>query len=84
MFFGRQFLSFGDKFSVPLSFPAMGYNQRLYNYIDARASVSIRLKQGNRWVQRHSLCLSADPPSSTVFWGAFCVIPEFLATDVSY
>ncbi len=36
-----------------------------YNYKDTKAFVSVPKKQDKRWVQRHSLCLSADQTSST-------------------
>jgi hypothetical protein len=32
------------------------------DYTDSKAFVSVPLKQDSRWVQLHSLCLSADPP----------------------
>jgi hypothetical protein len=37
-------------------------NQRLHNFIDTKACVCASFKQDSRWVQRHSLCLSANPP----------------------
>jgi len=54
-------------------------NQRLFNYIDNKAFVSVSLKWDSKRLQRHSLCLSEDPPSSFLSWGGnFVWIPEFL------
>jgi hypothetical protein len=41
--------------------------QRLYNYIDSKAFVSVPLKQDIRCVTRHYLHLSAGPLLSSVF-----------------
>ncbi len=40
----------------------------IYNFLDTKAFVSDRLKQDRRSVQRHSLYLSAGPPSFAFFW----------------
>jgi hypothetical protein len=48
--------------------------QRLYDYIETKEFVGVLLKQYSRWVQRHSLCLSADPAKSAVFLdGELCL-----------
>jgi hypothetical protein len=55
----------------------------LYRHIDTKAFDSVSLKQDRRWVQRHSLFLSADPPSSAVFLGVvnFVLIQELVAIE---
>jgi hypothetical protein len=65
-----SFISFANDQSFN-AFPQreLSRKYRIYKYLDTKAFVSVPLKQGCRSVQRHSLCLSADAPSSAVFFG---------------
>ncbi len=62
--------------------------QILYDYIETKAFVSILIKQYSRWVQRRSLCLSANPAKSAVFLdGELCLdsrISSFKTIRESY
>ncbi len=61
-------------------------DQRLFNYIYRHQSICQRPFKDCRWLQRHSLFLSADPLFVCSFVGVvnFVTIPEFLAIECKY
>ncbi len=64
----------------------LGMDQRLFNNIDTKAFVWLPLKQDSRRVQRHSLCLSADPLASVVFlgWCYLCIDKKNFSNRIKY